>query len=213
MADEILSKKFSKWFIYPLSGWLHKEMKSGAKSTSLKLKKRWFVLTTNSLDYYKSSERSASKLGTLVLNSLCSVVQPDEKVFKDTGQFMVNIILILNMENMSLSFGLLCGSFTIYIISYLLFKGKYFWFVVYKGIILSLITFCLVNSGYWNIIVHGRKHSYRLYTKMLNEAMRWANAIQGAIDSKVPIETPTQQLIRDIKVLKDSLDCFSLYRG
>ncbi|TKS67300.1 Unconventional myosin-X [Collichthys lucidus] len=118
-------------------GWLHKEMKSGAKSTSLKLKKRWFVLTTNSLDYYKSSERSASKLGTLVLNSLCSVVQPDEKVFKDTG--------------------------------------------------------------YWNIIVHGRKHSYRLYTKMLNEAMRWANAIQGAIDSKVPIETPTQQLIRDIK--------------
>lgn len=63
-------------------------MKSGAKSTSLKLKKRWFVLTTNSLDYYKSSERSVSKLGTLVLNSLCSVVQPDEKVFKDTGQFL-----------------------------------------------------------------------------------------------------------------------------
>nr|XP_033965593.1 unconventional myosin-X isoform X1 [Pseudochaenichthys georgianus] len=118
-------------------GWLHKEMKSGAKSSSLKLKKRWFVLTTTSLDYYKSSERTASKLGTLVLNSLCSVVQPDEKVFKDTG--------------------------------------------------------------YWNIIIHGRKHSYRLYTKMLNEAMRWANAIQGAIDSKVPIETPTQQLIRDIK--------------
>uniref|UniRef100_A0A3B3XUK1 Myosin X, like 3 n=1 Tax=Poecilia mexicana TaxID=48701 RepID=A0A3B3XUK1_9TELE len=118
-------------------GWLHKEMKSGAKSTSLKLKKRWFVLTTNSLDYYKSSERNTTKLGTLVLNSLCSVVQPDEKVFKD--------------------------------------------------------------SGYWNIIVYGRKHSYRLYTKMLNEAMRWANAIQGVIDNKVPIETPTQQLIRDIK--------------
>lgn len=82
-----------KLFLQPPSGWLHKEMKSGAKSTSLKLKKRWFVLTTNSLDYYKSSERSTSKLGTLVLNSLCSVVQPDEKVFKDTGQFIVNIIL------------------------------------------------------------------------------------------------------------------------
>ncbi|KAL7865165.1 hypothetical protein SRHO_G00104120 [Serrasalmus rhombeus] len=119
-------------------GWLHKEMKSSSKSTSLKLKKRWFVLTNNSLDYYKSSERSASKLGTLVLNSLCSVVQPDERVFKETG--------------------------------------------------------------YWNIIVHGRKHSYRLYTKLLNEAMRWASAIQNAIDNKVPIETPTQQLIRDIKV-------------
>ncbi|XP_039610985.1 unconventional myosin-X-like [Polypterus senegalus] len=118
-------------------GWLHKEVKSGAKSTSLKLKKRWFVLTNNSLDYYKSSERSASKLGTLVLNSLCSVVQPEEKIFKETG--------------------------------------------------------------YWNIIIHGRKHSYRLYTKLLNEAMRWATAIQGVIDTKVPIETPTQQLIRDIK--------------
>lgn len=79
------------------SGWLHKEMKSGAKSTSLKLKKRWFVLTTNSLDYYKSSERSATKLGTLVLNSLCSVVQPDEKVFKDTGQFLPHLSWHVNM--------------------------------------------------------------------------------------------------------------------
>lgn len=70
-----------------LSGWLHKEMKFSGKSTSLKLKKRWFVLTNNSLDYYKSSERSTSKLGTLVLNSLCSVVQPDEKVYKETGEF------------------------------------------------------------------------------------------------------------------------------
>ena len=57
-----------------------------------------------------------------------------------------------------------------------------------------------VLTGYWNIIVYGRKHSYRLYTKMLNEAMRWTAAIQGVIDSKTPIETPTLQLIRDIKV-------------
>lgn len=49
-------------------------------------------------------------------------------------------------------------------------------------------------------MVYGRKHSYRLYTKMLNEAMRWTAAIQGVIDSKTPIETPTLQLIRDIKV-------------
>ncbi|XP_016334727.1 unconventional myosin-X-like, partial [Sinocyclocheilus anshuiensis] len=65
-------------------GWLHKEMKAGAKGSALKLKKRWFVLTNNSLDYYKSSERNASKMGTLVLNSLCSVVQPEEKKFKET---------------------------------------------------------------------------------------------------------------------------------
>uniref|UniRef100_A0A3Q3L9J5 Myosin X, like 1 n=1 Tax=Mastacembelus armatus TaxID=205130 RepID=A0A3Q3L9J5_9TELE len=118
-------------------GWLQKEMKTNAKSTSLKLKKRWFVLTHNSLDYYKSSERNSSKMGTLVLNSLCSVIQPDERVHRETG--------------------------------------------------------------YWNIIVYGRKHSYRVYTKMLNEAMRWTAAIQGVIDSKTPIETPTLQLIRDIK--------------
>ncbi|OXB77073.1 UNVERIFIED_CONTAM: hypothetical protein H355_007720 [Colinus virginianus] len=60
--------------------------------------------------------------------------------------------------------------------------------------------------GYWNIIVHGRKHSYRLYTKLLNEAMRWASAIQGVIDSKVPIETPTQQLIRDIRENSSNLE-------
>uniref|UniRef100_A0A671TS82 Myosin X, like 1 n=1 Tax=Sparus aurata TaxID=8175 RepID=A0A671TS82_SPAAU len=118
-------------------GWLQKEMKTNAKSTSLKLKKRWFVLTHNSLDYYKSSEKNSSKMGTLVLNSLCSIIQPDERVHRETG--------------------------------------------------------------YWNIMVYGRKHSYRLYTKMLNEAMRWTAAIQGVIDSKTPIETPTLQLIRDIK--------------
>lgn len=66
-------------------GWLHKEVKNSPKMSSLKLKKRWFVLTHNSLDYYKSSEKNALKLGTLVLNSLCSVVPPDEKIFKETG--------------------------------------------------------------------------------------------------------------------------------
>uniref|UniRef100_A0A8C5GVU2 Myosin X n=1 Tax=Gouania willdenowi TaxID=441366 RepID=A0A8C5GVU2_GOUWI len=117
-------------------GWLHKEMKNSTKA-SLKLKKRWFLLTHNSLDYYKSSERNALKLGTLVLNSLCSVVQPDEKVFKETG--------------------------------------------------------------YWNVIVYGRKHSYRLYCKLLTEATRWSNSIQNVIDTKAPIDTPTQQLIQDIR--------------
>lgn len=67
-------------------GWLHKEVQSSNKVSSLKMKKRWFVLTNTALDYYKSSERTAAKLGTLVLNSLCSVVQPDERVFKDTGK-------------------------------------------------------------------------------------------------------------------------------
>ncbi|KAM6456280.1 unconventional myosin-X [Liasis olivaceus] len=118
-------------------GWLHKEVKNSPKMTSLKLKKRWFVLTHNSLDYYKSSEKNALKLGTLVLNSLCSAVPPAEKIFKETG--------------------------------------------------------------YWNVTVYGRKHCYRLYTKLLNEATRWSSAIQNVIDTKAAIDTPTQQLIQDIK--------------
>lgn len=64
-----------------------------------------------------------------------------------------------------------------------------------------IVVFVVVPpSGYWNVIVYGRKHSYRLYTKLLNEATRWANSIQNVIDSKAPIDTPTQQLIQDIKV-------------
>lgn len=50
------------------------------------------------------------------------------------------------------------------------------------------------------MIVYGRKHSYRLYCKLLNEATRWANSIQNVIDSKAPLDTPTQQLIQDIRV-------------
>ncbi|XP_032801914.2 unconventional myosin-X-like [Petromyzon marinus] len=123
-------------------GWLHKEVKGSSKGTvrsalTQRLKKRWVVLTHNSLDYYRSSERGTTKLGTLVLNSLCCITQADERTFKETG--------------------------------------------------------------YWSITVHGRKHSYHLYTKLLSEASRWASAVQTVIDSKTPIETPTQQLIQDIK--------------
>lgn len=67
---------------------------------------------------------------------------------------------------------------------------------------------CGSAAGYWNIVVHGRKHSYHLYTKMLNEAMRWASTVQGVIDNKPPIETPTQQLIRDIKVKRNEKKMF-----
>ncbi|MEQ2177953.1 hypothetical protein GOODEAATRI_009105, partial [Goodea atripinnis] len=52
---------------------------------------------------------------------------------------------------------------------------------------------------YWSITVYGRKHCYRLYTKHFNEAVHWACAIQKIIDTKSPVETPTQLLIRDIE--------------
>lgn len=49
--------------------------------------------------------------------------------------------------------------------------------------------------------MYGRKHCYRLFTKHYNEAVHWACAVQKVIDSKAPVETPTQLLIRDIEVI------------
>ncbi|KFW80123.1 Unconventional myosin-X, partial [Manacus vitellinus] len=87
-------------------------------------------------------------------------------------------------------------------------KGQTHTWPLLSGICRECFTFQLLcfSPGYWNIIVHGRKHSYRLYTKLLSEAMRWASSIQGVIDSKVPIETPTQQLIRDIRENSTNLE-------
>ncbi|XP_044153727.1 pleckstrin homology domain-containing family H member 3 isoform X3 [Bufo gargarizans] len=55
------------------------------------------------------------------------------------------------------------------------------------------------ETGFWNVTVYGRKHCYRLYTEHLNEAVHWVCAIQKVIDSKDPMETPTQLLIKDIE--------------
>lgn len=46
----------------------------------------------------------------------------------------------------------------------------------------------------------GRKHCYRLYSEHLNEAVRWVCAVQKVIDSKAPVQTPTQLLMRDVEV-------------
>lgn len=59
---------------------------------------------------------------------------------------------------------------------------------------------CLSLAGYWNVTVFGRKHCYRLYTEHLNEAVHWVCAVQKVIDSKVPVQTPTQLLMRDVEV-------------
>lgn len=55
-------------------------------------------------------------------------------------------------------------------------------------------------TGYWSVTVFGRKHCYRLYTEHLNEAVRWVCAVQKVIDSKAPVQTPTQLLMRDVEV-------------
>ncbi|XP_033913785.1 unconventional myosin-X-like isoform X3 [Acipenser ruthenus] len=116
-----------------VKGWLYREVHGGW----IKMRRHWFVLTQDSLDFYTSNEKNARRLGSLVLTSLCSVIWPDKQSYKETGN--------------------------------------------------------------WSITVYGRKHSYRLYTKHFNEAVHWACAIQKVVDSKAPVETPTQLLIRDIQ--------------
>ncbi|KAK2564848.1 Unconventional myosin-X [Acropora cervicornis] len=65
-------------------GWLIKE---GANDDSRR--KRWCVLTGNSLDYYKSYVKNSPKFGSITLNSLCSVVPPEEREPGD-WTFIVN---------------------------------------------------------------------------------------------------------------------------
>ncbi|XP_067168031.1 pleckstrin homology domain-containing family H member 3 isoform X2 [Apteryx mantelli] len=55
------------------------------------------------------------------------------------------------------------------------------------------------ETGYWSVTVFGRKHCYRLYTERLNEAVHWVCAVQKVIDSKAPVQTPTQLLMRDVE--------------
>ncbi|XP_066302759.1 unconventional myosin-X-like isoform X5 [Branchiostoma lanceolatum] len=120
-------------------GWLSKETgkPTGTVNKSTTLKKRWFVLTAHSLDYYKSSDTNSQKLGTLILDSLCRVVQADSEMYEQTGYYMFTI--------------------------------------------------------------HGRRRSFHLFTKLHTEVQQWVQSLQEVIDSKVPIVTPTQQLITDLR--------------
>uniref|UniRef100_A0A8C3G8P5 Myosin X, like 1 n=1 Tax=Cyclopterus lumpus TaxID=8103 RepID=A0A8C3G8P5_CYCLU len=161
-------------------GWLHKEMKSGAKSTSLKLKKRWFVLTTTSLDYYKSSERTASKLGTLVLNSLCSVVQPDEKVFKDTGEFMVhslNVYLVISQ--------------------------------LHQGVVLKYLYVVKKLDLKYPLYLPLPVQKEKGYTSLQDEAVKIFNSLQEmeAVSDPVPIIQGILQTCQDLKPLRDEVYC------
>ncbi|XP_057292691.1 unconventional myosin-X-like isoform X2 [Hydractinia symbiolongicarpus] len=72
-------------------GWLLKK----APTDQGRDKRRWFILNSNSLDYFKSTDKNSPKLGSIVLNSLCTIIPPppaDDAKAKETGQweFVVN---------------------------------------------------------------------------------------------------------------------------
>ncbi|XP_067869802.1 pleckstrin homology domain-containing family H member 3 isoform X2 [Heterodontus francisci] len=74
-----------------IQGWLFKEVKHNVMTPWLKVRKHWFVLTQDSLDYYTSNELNAKRLGTLVLTSLCSVLWPDKSTYKGTGYWNITV--------------------------------------------------------------------------------------------------------------------------
>jgi myosin X len=53
----------------------------------------------------------------------------------------------------------------------------------------------------WTFTVHSRRKSYQLSTKTQADANRWINAIQDIIDSSPLIETPTDKLIDELKLV------------
>ncbi|XP_022083614.1 unconventional myosin-X-like isoform X5 [Acanthaster planci] len=76
-----------------LGGWLTKESASTGTLARVSMgsrKKRYFVLTANSLEFYRSVELE-QKMGAIALNSLCSVTLPDEKIFKEEGYWKFTV--------------------------------------------------------------------------------------------------------------------------
>jgi myosin X len=57
------------------------------------------------------------------------------------------------------------------------------------------------QRGEWSFVVHARRKSYILSTKNPSETNRWVNAIQDVIDNSPVIETPTEKLIDELKIV------------
>lgn len=161
-------------------------MRGGVKTPWIRPRKYWFVLTPDSLDYYSSNEKGARRLGSLVLTSLCSVLWPDKQTYKETGR--------VSQPSVGLC---LCSSSCPVSPS----PPREATVTQRRGWgSLGQRVSCLSLAGYWSVTVFGRKHCYRLYTEHLNEAVHWVCAVQKVIDSKAPVQTPTQLLMRDVEV-------------
>jgi len=161
------------------------------KTPWIRPRKYWFVLTPDSLDYYSSSEKGARRLGSLVLTSLCSVLWPDRQTYKETGRVPAPLAGLRLRIPLPAPASLRrpergCAEP----------RGGGPWGAGGGGRRVS----CLSLAGYWSVTVFGRKHCYRLYTQRLREAVRWVCAVQKVIDSKAPVQTPTQLLMRDVEV-------------
>ena len=59
-------------------GWM---LKTNFEKQKPVKQRRWCVLKSNTIEYFKSSDRNAVKVGSMSLNSLCIVSPPDENTY------------------------------------------------------------------------------------------------------------------------------------
>nr|XP_054766992.1 unconventional myosin-X-like [Lytechinus pictus] len=195
-----------------LSGWMTKENTTGIARAGGSRKKRYFVLTQHSLDYYRSIE-CQQKMGAIAINSLCSVTEPDEKTHKEEDVHIVNDAPTdyytngIDNENENPTYENLP-------VSPSLSNG-------FRGRKLSRVPTLIRTrkkskssgpEGCWKITLHSRRTSLNLYTASNEEAWKWTNAIQDVIDTKPPLETPFQTLIKEIREVSVSGNAKGLER-
>jgi len=65
-------------------GWMIKVVYNKLKCI---YQRRYFVLKSNVIEYYKTADANSQKMGSFGLNSLCLVGTPDETIFKRTGKW------------------------------------------------------------------------------------------------------------------------------
>ncbi|XP_062893430.1 pleckstrin homology domain-containing family H member 3 isoform X1 [Mobula hypostoma] len=74
-----------------IQGWLFLQLPTGTKVPWPRVRKRWFVLTQDSLDVYSSNTASAGRLGSMVLTSLCSIRGAGSSCFRRTGYWNITV--------------------------------------------------------------------------------------------------------------------------
>ncbi|XP_071802894.1 unconventional myosin-X-like isoform X2 [Asterias amurensis] len=198
-----------------LSGWLTKESTSTgtlARVSTGSRKKRYFVLTANSIEFYRSVELQ-QKMGAIAFNSLCSVTLPDEKTFKEEGSLgniLSNGVLPIDTTTPNQTNGIKATPPSSPAQSNSMRRRS-------NSLVSTLMRSSkrlsrLDREGYWKFVVHGRNCSFNLYTVSYDDAWQWTYAIQDVIDSKPLLETPFQILIREIKESAMNGDLTSIER-
>ncbi|XP_071812274.1 unconventional myosin-X-like isoform X4 [Apostichopus japonicus] len=192
------------------SGWLTQEVIRGPLGRGVATrKKRYFILTQNSLDIYNDMDLQR-KVGGLALSSLCSVTVPDDKAYRDeeaqapppakdphgTVRFSRRSIRetakteAIDPPNTDIITNGNAAPPANENLDRLRNRVS--------SVVRRRKSSRSGDFGQWQFTVHSRTASYNLYTNSSDSAWQWTYAIQDVIDSKPPFETPFQILVKEI---------------